>query len=287
MIQKLNNSFKIMVGLDIILICAGIVGFFYIKPLIMISILGLFNFFIMSKKRSAFIENYNTYKCSEEEDTVIPDKFVRFLYYGKKHLYNVGIFMCDIIPYDGLEIKKITATFINLENKSSYTVNKNHYKKMKLDISQVEIGDFKEHLLNNIEEAKNMDINDPELKRSIKERENKQKTLSPVKIFSVLIFDVIIVLIPAIILLNYNESIAVLVLLITVAIATIVTIPVTISYLKQLFRYKKDVKESGGSIAQFYRVYFRLALLPIVMILFFWFIAVAMTADIWFDTWLF
>ena len=282
MIQKLNTSFKIMAGLDIILIFAGIIGgFFHTQALIMLSILGFFNLFIISKKRKAFIENYNTYKCSEEADTVIPDKFVKFLYYGKKHLYNIGIFMCDVIPYDGLEVEKVTSTSVSLTNKKSYTVNKNHYKKMNLDISQVKIGDFKEYFLNNIEEAKNIDINDLELKQSIKERESKQKTLSPVRIFLLLLFDVIFVLIPALILSNYNESIAVLVLLITLSIATIVTIPVTIGYLKKLFQYKKEVEATNGSISQFYRSYFRLALLPIGMILFLWFIAVSMTADTW------
>jgi len=286
MVKKVNNAFRVMMALDIMFILLGF-GAFYHKAFLFFPILGIVNFVILNKKKNNFIESYNDYKCEEEENGIMPDALVKFLYYGKKHLYFTAIHSCNIIPYEGLEVEKATKQFVNLINKSVYKVNKNVYKKMRLDISQVSIDNFQEYLFKNIEEAKNMDIASGEFQSNVKERENKQKSLIPIEIIILLCFNTFGILIPVAITAQFNERIAALILLGMLIIATIITIPVTFKYFKKLFKYKKEVEEANGSIAQFYKTYFRLALLPIVIILFLWFVTVVMVADVWFDTWLF
>jgi len=286
MLQKVNNSFNIMAIMATVLILVGF-GAFYYWPLIFVPILGIVSIIIVSKKRRDFIENYNLYNCIEEEGSIIPDKFVKFLYYGKNHLYFTNIAQCNIIPYDGLEIEKATSRTIHLINRKSYKVGKDGYKKMKLDISLIEMDNFESYFLNNIAEAKNMDIGDLDFQRNIAEREEKQKTLSPTKMFILLAGNTCGVLIPVAIVANFNESAAVGVLIATLIPATIITIKMTISYIKKLFQYKRELQKSDASIPRFYRTYLKLAFLPTAMVLFLWFIAVVMAADVWFDTWLF
>lgn len=287
MLKKVNLSFNMMLGLNIFVFLAGF-GAFYYKVFLILPLLSIVNVILMLRKRSYFVAEYNKYNCAREENTIIPDKFLKFLYYGKENLYFTQIHACDIIPYDGLEIDKITSTLVHLSNKNHYKVYKDRYKKMKLDISQLSMSNFQEYFFNNIEEAKSIDIDDKAFQGIIKEREAKQNSLIPVKILIPLAITIFGVLVPVAILANVvSESIAVGVLFGTLIIDTIITIPITISYLKELFQYKRELEAESGSVPQFYKIYFRLAFLPGGMILCLWAVAIVMAADVWFNVWLF
>ncbi len=267
--------------LTIFIISAGVWLTYYHPMFMLLSIMGAFLLFLGVKRRREFIESYTAYRCANEEDFAVPDKFIKMLYYGKNYLYDLNLLNCKIIPYEGLQIDKASSMHLHLSNRD------NHRIKARLDISQASIPNIKEYFLNNIEQAKSMDINNPAVKREIADLESKQNALSMAPIFKLLGFNVAIVLLPVIVVLDFNESMVVLTLLITLSIATVVTAIVSARYFKKMFRYKNEVEESGGEIYRFYRTYLRAMLLPIVAILFFWFIAVVMAADIWFNTWLF
>ena len=285
MIKRLNKHYYMMMTLATFLILLGLgVGVLYHKGFFILSAIGLLNIILVSKKRADFMKEYAAYNCEAEADSVIPDKFIKFLHYGKNNLYYTAVHGCNIIAYEGLEVEKITGTFAHLANKNYFKVYKDRYKKMKLDISQIQMDDFQNYLFKNIEEAQKIDIEDVEFQNVIKEREATQQALLPTKMLPLLCIDTFGILIPTLIVYEmFSEKIAVFVLMILVVIATIITIPISIKYIKSLFQYKAQLKNENATIPGFYRIYLRFAFLPILIILFMWFLAILMGADILFN----
>lgn len=194
MIKKVDLSYYLVLGVASLDILMGI-GAYYYPIMLLLPVVGAVDIYLVTKRRRAFIEDYSKYHCDQDGGIEIPDKFVKFLYYGKGHLfYMTGILTCNIIPYDGLEVESVTDRAVTI-------VNKMYLKKIKVDISQVRIPDFDKLILKNIEEAKNMDIHSADLKREIEEREAKQKALAPTALLFILLIDTFSVLILAALLL--------------------------------------------------------------------------------------
>ena len=84
-----------------------------------------------------------------------------------------------------------------------------------------------------------------------------------------------------------SEKVAAIVLIISLIIATVITIPVTIKYFRKLMRYKSEIEEANGYIPQFYRLYIGFTFLPVGFLLCLWFVCIVMGADVLFDTKLF
>ncbi len=279
MIKKVDYSYYGMLGIASLVILIG-VGAYKYPVLILLPILGLINIYFVTKRHRSFIDDYSKYHCDREGGFEIPDQYVKFLYYGKSHLYMTSVIACTIMPYDGLEVQSVTDKTVTL-------VNKMYLKTIKVDISQVRIEGYDKVILKNIDEAKKMDIHNPDLKREIEIREAKQKAVAPTTLLPILLLDTFGVLIPTVIAFNVSDQVAVIVLFIALIIATVITVPVTIKYFKHLMQYKKEIEEANGSIPQFYKIYIRFTFLPLGFLLCLWFACIVMGADVLFDTKLF
>lgn len=279
MIKKVNLSYYLMLGVASLVILMGIGAYKY-PVLILMPVLGAVNIYFVTKRRNSFIDDYSKYHCDREGGLEIPDQYVKFLYYGKGHLYMTTIIACNIMPYDGLEVQNVTDRSVTL-------VNKMYLKTMKIDISQIQIPDFDKLILKNIEEAKSMDIHNADLKREIEEREAKQKSVAPMALLPILLLDTFGVLIPTVLAFTVSDKVAAIVLFIALIIATVITIPATIKYFKQLVRHKAEVEAANGSIPQFYKLYIKFTFLPAGFLLCLWFVCIVMGADVLFDTKLF
>ncbi len=279
MIKKVDFSYYAMLSIASLVILVG-VGAYWYPALILLPILGLINIYFVTKRRRSFIDDYSKYHCAREGGFEIPDQYVKFLYYGKEHLYMTSVIACNIMPYNGLEVQSVTDRTVTL-------VNKMYLKTVKVDISQIRVPNYDKIILKNIEEAKSMDIHNPDLKREIEEREAKQKAIAPTALLFILMLDTFGVLIPTVIALTVSEKVAAITLLLSLVIATIITIPVTIKYYKQLMRYKLEIDAINGYMPHFYKLYIRFTFLPAGMLLCLWFIAIVMSADVLFNIELF
>ena len=279
MIKKVDFSYYAMLSLASLMILMG-VGVYWYKALILLPILGLINIYFVTKRRRSFIDDYGKYHCDRDGGLEIPDQYVKFLYYGKSHLYMTSVIACSIMPYDGLEVQSVTDRTVTL-------VNRMYLKTIKIDISQIRVPNYDKVVLKNIEEAKKMDVYNPDFKREIEEREAKQKAIAPIALLPILLLDTFGVLIPTVIAFSVSEKVAAIVLIISLIIATVITIPATIKYFRLLMRFKKEIEEANGSIPQFHRLYVRFTFLPAGFLLCLWFMCVVMGADVLFDTKLF
>ena len=159
MIKKVDFSYYAMLSVASLVILIGIGAYKY-PMLILLPVLGLINIYFITKRRRLFIDDYSGYSCDRESGFEIPDQYIKFLYYGKSHLYITNVLACNIMPYDGLEVQSVTDRAVTL-------VNRMYLKTIKVDISKVMVDGFDKVILKNIEEAKMMDIHNADLKCEI------------------------------------------------------------------------------------------------------------------------